>query len=389
MKFNVEKQYLKYCTLVFLFAAIISGTFIVMSNIYIIYKTVLHSILKFISVIMPLNIGLVIAYILNKPMVAIERQVLKLKTKKRNISKKSTRMISLTIIYTGICTFFIFIGNYIFPNIKNNAVVLVNKFPEYASAAEKYVISWAKGMSFFSEFTKHLNASKIGKVADKFSDISYPVLNFIIHNISNITMSLLNLVIGTIISFYLLKDKEKFVNGFNSFIKLYFSEKNRYRLNIVLQEVDNIMGQFMLGLITESVFVGIIITVALLIRGFDFSFLIGFCFVLFNMIPYFGTYIMMVLIFLLGLFQGQDMATTSVIIFFIIHLVDANIIAPKIVGDKVGVEPILIMVGITVGGSYFGIFGMILAVPMVAIIKVLILRIVRNKKAALEQKQPV
>ena len=152
---------------------------------------------------------------------------------------------------------------------------------------------------------------------------------------------------------------------------------------LYIKEVDSVLGQFMLGLIIESLITAILITIALLIVKFDYAIIIGLACCVLNVIPYFGAFILMALTFLLGLLDGPNMAITALICVIVIHEIDSNLIQPKIIGSKVGVEPIWVMVGITVGGSYFGITGMILAVPVVALIKTFISYKIKERREKL------
>ena len=104
-----------------------------------------------------------------------------------------------------------------------------------------------------------------------------------------------------------------------------------------------------------------------------FAPLLGFIIGLFNMIPYFGAIIAVVLSALItAITGGISQAIWMIIIVTIVQQIDANIINPKIVGDSLKISPLLVIIAVTVGGAYFGVVGMFLGVPVVAVLKILI-----------------
>ena len=101
--------------------------------------------------------------------------------------------------------------------------------------------------------------------------------------------------------------------------------------------------------------------------------LLGFMIGLFNLIPYIGAIIAVAIAGIITLFTGGlSQAIWMLIVVIILQQIDANIINPKIVGNSLEINPILVILAVTVGGAYFGIIGMFLAVPIIAILKVIV-----------------
>ena len=101
--------------------------------------------------------------------------------------------------------------------------------------------------------------------------------------------------------------------------------------------------------------------------------LLGFMIGLFNLIPYFGAIIAVIIAIIVTLLTGGfGQALLMAIIVIILQQIDANIINPKIVGNSLKISPLLVIFAVTVGGAYFGVLGMFLAVPIVAVLKILI-----------------
>ena len=109
------------------------------------------------------------------------------------------------------------------------------------------------------------------------------------------------------------------------------------------------------------------------ILGVKYAVLLGFMIGLFNLIPYIGAIIAVVIAGIITLLTGGiSQAIWMLVIVTILQQIDANIINPKIVGNSLKINPLLVILAVTVGGAYFGIIGMFLAVPIIAVIKVLI-----------------
>ena len=118
------------------------------------------------------------------------------------------------------------------------------------------------------------------------------------------------------------------------------------------------------------------------IMGVKYSVLLGFLIGILNIIPYFGAIIGVGLSILITIFTGGfAKAIWLAIVVIIIQQIDANIINPRILGNSLKVSPILVIFSVTVGGAYFGVLGMFLAVPVVAIIKIILLDYIEYKNS--------
>ena len=122
----------------------------------------------------------------------------------------------------------------------------------------------------------------------------------------------------------------------------------------------------------DAIIVGILVTIAMSIMGIKYAPLLGFFIGLFNIIPYVGAIIAVSVSALITLITGGlTQAIWMLIVVVILQQIDANIINPKIVGQSLEVSPLLVLLAVTVGGAYFGMLGIFLAVPVAAIIKII------------------
>ena len=139
--------------------------------------------------------------------------------------------------------------------------------------------------------------------------------------------------------------------------------------------------KFLASQFLDAIVVGILTSVAMSIMGVEYGVLLGFLIGLFNMIPYFGAIIAVTIsIIITFLTGGISQAIWMAVVVIILQQIDANIINPKIVGDSLKISPLLVIFAVTIGGAYFGFLGMFLAVPIVAVIKIVLIDYINYKE---------
>ena len=132
--------------------------------------------------------------------------------------------------------------------------------------------------------------------------------------------------------------------------------------------------KFLASQLLDAIVVGILTSIAMSLMNVKYAILLGVIIGLFNMIPYFGAIIAVTIAIIITLFTGGlPQAIWLAVVIIILQQIDANIINPKIVGESLKISPILVMFSVTVGGAYFGVLGMFLAVPIIAVIKILLI----------------
>ena len=173
----------------------------------------------------------------------------------------------------------------------------------------------------------------------------------------------------------MIKDKEIYKRLWRKFKHLMFPMKQAAKINEVLYDMDVIFSKFLRGQLLDALIVAIITSIVLTILRVDFSVLLG-CFAgITNIIPYFGPVFGVIPAVIVALFtDGFSKAVIVLIAFVIIQQIDANLIYPKVVGSSTGLHPVFVLLAVTFGGYFWGLFGMVLAVPVVACIKLFILR---------------
>lgn len=140
-----------------------------------------------------------------------------------------------------------------------------------------------------------------------------------------------------------------------------------------MDRTNNIFFKFISSQLLDAIIVGILVTIAMSIIGVKYAVLLGFMIGLFNIIPYFGAIIAVAISVIITIITGGlSQALIMAVVVIILSQIDSNIINPKIIGNSLEISPLLVIFAVTVGGAYFGVLGMFLAVPVVAVLKILI-----------------
>ena len=155
--------------------------------------------------------------------------------------------------------------------------------------------------------------------------------------------------------------------------RITFKKKTYSKLGKYFYDSNGVFFKFISSQLVDAIVVGILTTIAMKIIGVRYAALLGFTIGLFNMIPYFGAIIAVTIAGLITLITGGfSQAIVMLIVVTILQQIDANIINPKIVGDSLKISPLIVILSVSIGGAYFGVVGMFLAVPVAAVLKILV-----------------
>lgn len=314
-------------------------------------------IFKVISILTPFIIGAIIAYIL-APLVDWMEKNLKMK-----------RWMTILIIYGVALIMTISFLIMILPAITNSIIDIINQIPQYTAEVEKWINN--NFDSLIGPYMSQIQDSLLTMIP-KISELAKIILdNFLAATVS-ITTIVVNIVLGLIISVYIIIDKEGIVQYTKKLIYIILKKEKAILLIDVVKTFNTNVGTYVLAKSIDSFFVGLVSFIGLAVIGSKYALLLGIICGLTNMIPYFGPIIGMVPTVLINVFYSFKVAIISLIFLLILQQIEGNIIEPKFVGGKLGLSPILTLFAVTIGGGFFGIIGMILSVPVMGVIKIYI-----------------
>ena len=368
MKEKLENKYIAWgLTLFGVFATLILLFFAIYRWNYIIgfFDTLF-------TIIMPIIYGLVIAYLMNPVVNFFEKKVFndlsKKVLKKKNDRIKFSRALSITtstIIFLGLLITCI---SFLIPEILKSLEMLVLNINTYLSNSKEMLINLFGGSETirvfindnYSEFSvflsEWLNEGMFNDIMTTLGNSIFGTLKF-----------LYNLIIGYIISIYILNDKEKFKAQMKKILYTCFS---RERVNIILENTrytDKVFGGFFAGKLIDSLIIGILCFIGMIIFDMPYALIVAVIVGVTNIIPYFGPFIGAIPSAFLILLVDPGKCITFLIFIFILQQFDGNILGPKILGSKTGLSSFWVLCSLLLFGGLFGMVGMILGVPIFSI----------------------
>ena len=189
----------------------------------------------------------------------------------------------------------------------------------------------------------------------------------------SVASGIFDVFVTLIISIYTLAEREKILVFLKRVGLALFKEDTYKVVSKYFKRTNEIFFNFISGQIIDAVIVGVITTIAMAIMKVKYAALLGFMIGLFNLIPFFGAIVAVAIaIFITICTGGISKAIWLAIVVIILQQIDANIINPKILGDKLKISPILVIFSVAFAGAYFGVLGMFLAVPVIAMLKLII-----------------
>jgi predicted PurR-regulated permease PerM len=301
------------------------------------------------------------------------KQEKRLKTRRTVSILFSFLMVILSICLIIYAFAFLIVGQMTFNSLSNMLESIIAYFMQYED--------------IFRNLAARLpNSGLEEKLQELINDIATWIAEHIsadtvIQFVTNIGGGILNIVLGIVVAIYLIKDKDFFNRLWRKSLHIFLPMKITAKINETLNDINTVFSRFLRGQLLDALIVAILSSVSLTIIGLDFAVLIG-CFAgLTNIIPYFGPILGMIPAAIIGLLsEGFSQAVLAVVILLIIQQIDCNIISPKVVGSSTGLHPLFVLIAVTFGGYFWGIIGMLLAVPVAAYIKLFIVRKIKDKE---------
>ena len=186
---------------------------------------------------------------------------------------------------------------------------------------------------------------------------------------------LLNFFISLVVAFFFMNNKEKLKHQIKAMANIFLPKKINNILTLTLEDFHAVFSGYVRGLILDGIILGTLIAITLSIIGVELAILIGVLTAIFNLIPFFGGIVAFFLSVLFELLMGSPLnALLAGIAIIIIQQIDTIFIVPKVVGERVKLSAPVVMLSLTIAGSIFGILGMLLIVPSIAIAKIFFMR---------------
>ena len=341
-----------------------------------------------ISVLNSVFIGIIIAYLLNPIEKFFIRKVFK--NVKSNKIHKVLSILCTYVLIIGLISAFLLIA---VPQVVKSINEMPAKLRDFAIEATDLLemhLTNIENSEFFASIMESLNIEHTD-IEDIIKDFATNLVNIenilqtiadsSIGIIENIYTVLKDMVIGFILSIYLLAAKDKLLaNGKKITIALIGEEKAKNTLSL-LKFTNKTFGGFIQGKLINAVIIGILTWIAFLIFGVPYPQLLAIIIAITDLIPVFGPFIGAIPSAFIVLIAAPEKLIIMILLIIVIQQIDGNYIGPKILGESTGLSALGVFLAIIIMGGYFGIPGMLLGVPVFAVISALIQRSVDKKLA--------
>lgn len=324
------------------------------------FEVIRNFISKLLGILSPFIWGALLAFILLKLASRIEK---KLPFKKAKTNRFVSSLLSVLIVIALVVVFFIILIPQTIESIGNLAVIVEN----FTSSATNWLSNFSKNSIIPDDVLSDLYKYSSTIVSSLWEIVKASIPNII--DFTKATFSaVLNFVVGFIVALYILIDRDKLASEIGRFFKAVLPKKTFSNATKVISLAYDKFSSFFVGKTLDSFIIGVICFVFMYFTKLEFPGMISIIVGVTNIIPFFGPFIGAIPSTLILLMVSPQHALVFVIFIFILQQIDGNIIGPKILGEQVGLSSLWIMFAIIVGGGYFGFMGMLLGVPVFAII---------------------
>ncbi|WP_429082987.1 AI-2E family transporter [Brassicibacter mesophilus] len=313
-----------------------------------------------------------IAYLLNPLLVSIEKKF------------KLKRIFSILIVYILMLCIIVLIITIFAPKIVVSFRNLLNEIPGFITATENMLDSNTVNIKLLDRLgiTDYLQEN-FNNILDQLSSTLNPIINKTIVQViditSAITSTFVDFGLGVVISIYLLKDKEIFIKQAKRLVYAVCNTEKADNLINIGAESNIVFSKYLIGKLIDSLIIGVLCFIGTLILNTPYPLIISTIVFVTNMIPYFGPFIGMIPAVIITLFYSPIKAFWVFIFILALQQFDGLYLGPKILGTQVGVKPFWIISAIIIGGGLFGVMGMLLAVPIAAVIKTMLQKYVNTR----------
>ena len=345
---------------------------------------------SFLRILSPFIWGLVISYLLMPSMAMYEEKffkplIAKLRTKhpKLKISEKLSRVLAVTLAEIVLV---IIIGALIYlivPQVYDSIATIIANSPSYFDSAYSAIDNLLRDYPVIEEYATKIFGNITEALTRWVSTTVLPGMESLVTNITTgvyyVLKAVYNVVIGIIVSVYILYNREAFRAHYKKFMYSIFSPKTAMKVNSAFKFADKTFMGFITGKLLDSAIIGVICYIGCLALNLPYALLIAVIVGVTNIIPFFGPFIGAVPSAIIILMVNPMKCLIFIILIIVLQQVDGNIIGPKILGSSIGINGFWVMFSIILGAGLFGFWGMLLGVPVFVVIYTIINNLIVRK----------
>jgi predicted PurR-regulated permease PerM len=357
-----------------------------------IIKNIMNSVHWFMQVAKPIVLGFVFAYLFDPLNDFFENKLKKIKIRNRQL--KSTRswavfttIILFFIVVVGIISILVFsvtdqlrLANF------DDIIVLVNSYMRTITDFRDSILDKLTNLNIQSnEITQYVK-----NAATFILNYLLSIGGSIASSISNISSYITTFIFSFIIAIYFMIDGKMITEYLKKVGKALINDKWNARIVRFLADADSVFSGYIRGQLTDAFVMMIVISLTLSVIGVKFAVIIGILAGIGNLVPYCGPLVAYFSTALICLINGQyKELIIAIIALFIVQALDGNVIAPKLLSQSIQIHPVLVIISLIFGNAIGGLLGMLLAVPVGGLIKVLFVRYINHKLEKKEEENSI
>ncbi len=339
------------------------------------FETILGGIGVFLRLLTPLFIGVVIAFVLNRPYEWLNR----LYREKCRLKPRAAQILAVVTVYLlafGILTLLVCM---VVPELIRNLQL-------FAASVNQYLLEAQAMLNGFTETfgLPPVDLSDFINTVSQYLGTLSSFINEMIPQIVEVTGGFISGVvtafISIILSVYLLSGKDRLLMQLRRTLKVYLPNRAHAFFGRLYRIVAQVFGDYVAGQCKEAVILGVLCFIGMSLLRLDYAALISTVIAVTALIPMLGAYIGGAVGVVLLLFISPVKALIFLVFLIVLQQVEGNVIYPKVVGRKIGLPGLWVLLGITVGGGLFGIWGMLLAVPIASVVYQVIKKDVKKRE---------
>lgn len=319
-----------------------------------------------LSLFLPFILGGSIAFIINVPMKQIEKYLFQKNQKMQKMKRTVSYILTLIAVF-GILTLAMTV---IIPELVRTAKTLAGQVPAALSTMQEWFRENSENLPSISAFIENSELD-ITSISSKATDILQSAATGIISSgfslISNVVSGIVSFLIGVVFSVYVLFQKEKLATQTKKILYAILPESKADKVVSVGKLSNQVFSNFLSGQCLEACILGTMFVVAMSIFRMPYAMLIGVIIALTALIPIVGAFIGCVVGMFLIVMVNPVQAVWFLVLFLVIQQIEGNLIYPRVVGGSIGLPSMWVLVAVSVGGSLFGIMGILVFIPLCSV----------------------
>lgn len=382
MKIEFDRKYFKICLYAFITIAALLLFDRMLQSSDNIWKSIINTISFLLELLSPFIFAIFIAYLLSPAVFGIDTLLGKIFKKDKHV--KGRKLISLIIVYAATIALLALTLSYVIPGIIKNLGdlgVLLRNLPDYITQLNDF---YTNNILTHPLFTNEAVKKAIQTQLDLFNNNLSANITSTVAGITAFLLRVLSSVaggiLGLVLSFYLLNERDHIVESFSNLLHARLGEKRSESVMNFLKDVDKVFGRYISAKLLLAVIMFVFCFIAFNILQVRYAVLMSAIVAVTTLVPYLGPYIGAIPPILIALLDSPQKCIYTAITILIIHQIDNYVFEPYIFSDKMGLSPFWILLSILVGGGLFGLWGILLAVPMAGVIKLIIHKYIQSRQ---------